>query len=71
MTRTFNISYKVPAVVLGLDVNGLGHVRSLALTGIKVIGIYTDYKEVGRFSKLCISIKFPNIKEDRENLRKN
>ena len=70
MTRTFNISYKVPAVVLGLDVNGLGHIRSLALKGIKVIGIYTDYKEVGRFSKLCISIKFPNIKEDREKFKK-
>ena len=69
MTRTFNISYKVPAVVLGLDVNGLGHIRSLALKGIKVIGIYTNCEELGRFSRLCKPIKFPDAKKNREKFK--
>ena len=49
----------IPAVVLGLGVNGLGVVRSLSRAGIPVIGIYTRPGEAGRFSKHCKAKQFP------------
>lgn len=47
----------VPAVVLGLGVNGLGVVRSLGRNGVPVIGIYSQFHDAGRFSKYCKIVK--------------
>jgi predicted ATP-grasp superfamily ATP-dependent carboligase len=56
------------AAILGLGTNGLGIIRSLSKEGIKTIGFYNDdEKEIGRFSKYCISIRCPHISEE-ENL---
>jgi predicted ATP-grasp superfamily ATP-dependent carboligase len=45
------------AVVLGLEINGLGVVRSLGSMNLKVLGIYTSSSEIGRFSKYCFAFK--------------
>ena len=46
------------AVVLGTDVNGLGHIRSLGSQGVKVYGVYSTVNDesIGRYSKYCNSI---------------
>ncbi|WP_319405967.1 hypothetical protein [uncultured Desulfosarcina sp.] len=46
------------AVVLGADVNGLGHVRSLGKAGIPtyVVCSGTGTKNVARFSKYCVPV---------------
>jgi predicted ATP-grasp superfamily ATP-dependent carboligase len=54
------------AVVLGLGINGLAIVRSLAEKGVEVWGVYTKDSEFGRFSRYCDSIRFPSL-EDGEN----
>ncbi len=41
------------AIVLGLDINGLGVVRSLRDLGLNVLGIYASNNEIGRFSRYC------------------
>jgi D-aspartate ligase len=43
------------AVVLGLGVNGLAHVRALGKNGIKVFGVFTakDGENLGRLSRFC------------------
>lgn len=50
------------AVVLGADVNGLGHVRSLGKMGVYsyVICSRADYQNIARFSKYCIPLFVPN-----------
>ena len=49
-----------PAIVIELGVNGLGVVRSLALHGIKVTGIYT-IEAPGCFSRYCTAVRFPKL----------
>lgn len=50
-----------PAVILGLGINGLALVRSLAEKGINVLGVYTESDEFGRFSRYCKAIRFPAL----------
>lgn len=50
------------AFVLGLGVNGLGIVRSLGRKGIEVVGVYTKDNDLGKYSKYCKAIKFPQLK---------
>jgi len=45
--------WRAGAIVLGLTVNGLGVIRSLAAHGIPLIGIYQDQDEIGRLSRYC------------------
>lgn len=59
-------SHSMPAVVLGLGVNGCGVVRSLGRKGIPVIGIYTQSHEAGRFSRYCHAMKFPVLEHQEE-----
>jgi D-aspartate ligase len=46
------------AVVLGLGVNGLAHVRALGKKGINVFGVFTakDDENLGRFSRYCTPV---------------
>ncbi len=57
------------AVILGLWVNGLGIIRSLAKEGIKTVGFYQDNREIGRFSRYCIPIRSPDINEEEKLLQ--
>jgi len=54
-------SSKTPAVVLGLGINGLALVRSLARNDISVFGIYTGSEEIGRFSRYISCFRFPGV----------
>lgn len=56
---------KYNAVVLGLDINGLGIVRALGKMELKVHGIYKKNNEVGRFSKYCTAIKINDGNKDQ------
>jgi predicted ATP-grasp superfamily ATP-dependent carboligase len=60
-----NLKYDV-AFVLGLDVNGIGHIRSLGAMGIKVYGIYTEKSDeaLGRYSRCCVPILCSFGKDD-------
>ncbi len=60
----------VPAVILGLGVNGLGIVRSLALMDIPIYGFYNNKKEIGRFSKYVSAIKAYDVKTAPKQLLK-
>jgi predicted ATP-grasp superfamily ATP-dependent carboligase len=53
------------AVVLGLGVNGLGHIRSLSQKGISVFGIYTSQSELGRYSRFCKAISFSKEQKNK------
>jgi len=50
------------AVVLGTDVNGLGHIRSLGSRGIRVIGVYPEGNSdsLGRYSRFCTPLCVPS-----------
>ena len=64
-----NFEKVTPAIVLGLNFNGLGILRSLAGFNIPLIGIYTQNYEVGRPSKYCMAINFPILSSDPENFK--
>lgn len=54
------MSLSIPAMVLGMDINGLGVVRSLTRSGIRVFGGFRSEFEVGRFSRGCHPIRVPD-----------
>lgn len=56
----------IPAVILGLGINGLAIVRSLAEKGIDVLGVYTESDERGRFSRYCKAIRFPALENGED-----
>jgi len=43
----------MPAIVLGLDLNGLGVVRALGRAGVRVLGVDAALGHVGRASRYC------------------
>lgn len=45
------------AIVLGLGINGLGVVRALGRAGVRVIGVSSDAREVGRRSRYCRAVQ--------------
>src|SRR5881397_2223878 len=47
---------EIPAVVLGLDLNGLGVVRALGLAGVPVIGVDHLRGHAGRASRFCRAV---------------
>jgi predicted ATP-grasp superfamily ATP-dependent carboligase len=49
---------EITSVILGADVNGLGHVRSLGIKGIYSYVIFAayDFQNIARFSKYCTPI---------------
>ncbi len=49
------------AVVLGTDVNGLGHIRSLGAKGVRVFGVYSEKGDnsLGRWSRYCTPVHVP------------
>jgi predicted ATP-grasp superfamily ATP-dependent carboligase len=49
-----------PAIVLDLDVNGLGVVRALGRASVPVIGLYSERFQVGRYSRYCKSVALPS-----------
>ncbi|MBN2483740.1 MAG: hypothetical protein JXD21_06030 [Candidatus Omnitrophica bacterium] len=55
---------KIPCVVLGLGVNGLGVVRSLARRGLEVVGAYSEPRELGRYSRYCRPVRFSPLGDD-------
>ena len=64
-----NFERVTPAIVLGLNFNGLGILRSLVGFNIPLIGIYTQNYEVGRHSKYCMAINFPILSSDPKNFK--
>ena len=66
MSRSSNAKNHTPAVVLGLGINGLSIVRSLAKKGIKVWGVYSQDHELGRFSRYCTAIRFPPLTNGKD-----
>ncbi len=50
-----------PAIILGMTANGLSIARSLGRKGITVIGIDSDKKQLGMFSRYCKKIIYPNV----------
>jgi D-aspartate ligase len=50
-----------PAVVLGLDVNGLGVVRALGRHAVPVVGLYSDEDRVGSLSRYCRAVRVEAI----------
>ena len=56
--------FSTKAVVLGLGINGLALVRSLAIKGIEVDGVYCSNTESARFSRYCRSFCFPDVESD-------
>jgi predicted ATP-grasp superfamily ATP-dependent carboligase len=53
-------------VVLGLGVNGLGVVRALAQENVPVVGVYEQAGEIGRYSRHCRAVSFPDVERDPE-----
>ena len=54
-----------PAVVVGLNVGGLGIIRTLSQKRIKIIGVDTSLSLPAAYSRLCKKIKCPSIEDDR------
>lgn len=55
-----------PALVLGIDVNGLGVVRSLGKEGVHVYGGYQTRMEIGRWSRYCEAVEVPPVSHPEE-----
>ncbi|MEO5656425.1 MAG: hypothetical protein ABIO65_10320 [Nitrospiria bacterium] len=55
----------IPAVVLGLGVNGLGVVRALGRHGVPVVGVHQRDEEAGRFSRYCRAVTVSPPARDR------
>jgi predicted ATP-grasp superfamily ATP-dependent carboligase/predicted phosphodiesterase len=55
-----------PAVVLGLGANGLGVARALARMQVRVIGVFNDAGEVGRYSRHVRAVEFPDDQSEAE-----
>lgn len=55
------------ALVFGLDINGLGVVRSLGRRGIPVIAIDPNRQKMGRFSRYCKAVICPDPKQQEED----
>ena len=70
LRRLFGRQKRLPrgphAVVLGLGVNGLGVVRTLAKKGIPVFAAYEHPREIGRYSRHCEAVSFPEAQTDPE-----
>lgn len=49
----------IPAVVLGLGINGLGVVRALGRSGIPVVGVWSAPDEPGCRSRYCRPVRIP------------
>jgi predicted ATP-grasp superfamily ATP-dependent carboligase len=59
------IAYKKP-IVLDLCITGLGVIRNFGERGIRSIGIDSDIRQVGRFSRYCDFYKSPVLEESDE-----
>jgi D-aspartate ligase len=53
-------------IVLDLSITGLSVVRNLGDRGIRSIGIDSDPKQVGRFSRYCEYHRAPNLEESED-----
>lgn len=60
--------YDYDAIVLGLDINGLGILRSLGSKKLKLLGIYEKDYEIGKFSRYCETIQI-NSKEYQGDIK--
>lgn len=59
--------HKPNAVVLGMGVNGLAIVRSLAMYGVEVLGAYVEENEFGRHSRYCKPIRLPRLEHGEKD----
>lgn len=57
-----------PVIVLNLFYSGLGIVRQLSGTGVRVIGLSADPEIFGNFTRLCEVRRAPNSQEQPEQL---
>ena len=59
--------HRPKAVVLGLGINGLAIVRSLAMCGVEVWGCYVEANEFGRHSRYCKAIRLPRLEDGEKD----
>lgn len=57
-----------PAVVVGLNLNGLGTVRSLGRVGIPVVALAGGNRHPCEFTRYCKVVTVPNLASDEEAL---
>ena len=58
------------AIILNLSYTGLGIARDLSKKGIKVIGLWSDKNQFGRFTKCANTLQSPSAKKNPEALLK-
>lgn len=68
MKLNWNDSRKPPAVVIGLNINGLGTVRALGRKGIPVIALAHGNKEPSEYTKYCEKIVLEDLYTSEHNL---
>ena len=56
-----------PAIILGMTANGLSVARSLGRKGIPVIGIDSNRRQPGMFSRYCKHLVCPNVIEKEDD----
>ncbi len=54
-----------PAVIVGLNVGGLGLIRTLAREYIRCIGVDATFSTPGAKTRLCAKVKSPSIEDSR------
>jgi len=57
-----------PVVVLNLFYSGLGIIRQLSGTGVRVVGLSANHEIFGNFTRLCEVRRAPNSQEQPEQL---
>ena len=63
------IRYKIPAVVLGMTVNGLGVVRSLARNGIKAYALDSNRERPAMSTRYAECLVCPDAQEDSDSFK--
>jgi predicted ATP-grasp superfamily ATP-dependent carboligase/CelD/BcsL family acetyltransferase involved in cellulose biosynthesis len=61
--------YKIPAIVLGMTVNGLGAARSLARNGVKVYALDSHKDRPAMFTRYAKCLVCPEVQRNEANFR--
>ncbi len=61
-----NMKYRIPAIVLGLSVNGLGVIRSLARNGVKVYAMDSDEDNPSMRTRYATCLICPDVRKNPE-----
>ncbi|MFX0198988.1 MAG: hypothetical protein ACFFCW_22935 [Candidatus Hodarchaeota archaeon] len=55
---------RTAAVVVGLSITGLGTIRSLARSGIRVIGVDSDFRQPSAHTRYCEKVACPDVNSE-------